>query len=83
MNIFMLSCKKASGLIDKQSVVGLNMGEKLMLRVHTSMCDACTAYRKQSKIMDDIFHVHFHRTGEENITHLINPDLKEKIISKL
>ncbi len=82
MNILMLSCKKASALIDMKSVRKLSMKEKIMLRMHTSMCDGCTAYLKQSKILDDLLHKHIHNTTE-NIPVIENKELQQQIISKL
>lgn len=49
MNILMLSCKKASALIDKKSVTKLSIKEKVMLRTHTSMCDFCTEYQNKAR----------------------------------
>ena len=82
MNILMLSCKKASALIDMKSVRKLSMKEKVMLRMHTSMCDGCTAYLKQSKILDDLLHKPIHSTSE-NIPVIENKKLQQQIISKL
>ncbi len=82
MNMLMLSCKKATGLIDKKSVVGLSLLEKIQLRVHTSMCDACTAYQKQSKLIDRIIHQHINGSNETTAPLVNNPALKENIISK-
>lgn len=53
MMMLMLSCKKAAELIDKRSVVSLSMPERLQLSLHTRMCKVCSAYGKQSKVMDD------------------------------
>lgn len=82
MNILMLSCKKASELIDMKSVTKLSMKEKVMLRMHTSMCDGCTAYLKQSKILDNLLHKHI-RSIEINIPVIENKALQQLIISKL
>ena len=82
MNILMLSCKKASALIDMKSVRKLSTKEKVMLRMHTSMCDGCTAYLKQSRILDDLLHKHIHNTSE-NISVIENKELQQQIISKL
>ena len=81
MNILMLSCKKASELIDLKSVRKLSMKEKVILRMHTSMCDGCTAYLKQSKILDDMLHIHI--SDETKVPQITNNDLKQQIISKL
>lgn len=54
--IFILSCKKTTELIEKKSVVALSFKEKMQLYMHKSMCDACTAYEKQSKKIDELLH---------------------------
>ncbi|MBK7570787.1 MAG: hypothetical protein IPI10_03875 [Bacteroidetes bacterium] len=83
MNILMLSCKKASELIDKKSVVKLSLKENVMLKMHTSMCDGCKAYQKQSKILDVLLKHHLQKADETQIPQIINNRLKEQIISKL
>ena len=50
MNILMLSCKKATELLEKRSVVKLSIKEKIQLKMHTNMCKVCHAYENQSKI---------------------------------
>lgn len=52
MNYIMLSCKKATELIEKRQVNKLTIAEKLQLKMHTSMCEACSAYEKQSLTLD-------------------------------
>lgn len=83
MNILMLSCKKASELIDKKSVVNLSMKENVMLHMHTAMCDGCKAYQKQSKILDELLKKHLQIADETQIPQIINNELKQQIISKL
>ena len=80
MNTFMLSCKKASELIDKKSIIKLSMKENVILHMHTAMCDGCKAYQKQSKILDELLHKHIH---ENKVPEIINNELKQQIISKL
>lgn len=83
IHLILLSCKKASELIDKKAVKALSFKEKTQLRMHTSICDGCKAYQKQSKLIDELL-VKF--LGKDSQTPN-NPDdnkaLKEKIISKL
>lgn len=79
----MLSCKKASELIDKNLIVGLSLYEKIRLRMHTSMCDACTTYQKQSSLMDDMLHHYIHNHNKNNVPTINNELLKKKIKSKL
>ena len=52
MNIFFLSCLKATELIEKKLLFKLSPGEKIQLKMHKAMCDACTMYEKQSIALD-------------------------------
>lgn len=82
MNILMLSCRKATELIEKKSLDGLSYKENVQLRMHKSMCDACTAYEKQSKLLDKFLHRHIHTPIEADIPIIENNDLKERIVAK-
>jgi hypothetical protein len=82
-HIFISSCKKASELIDKKSVVKLTLRENMMLHIHTSFCDACTTYQKQSRILHDLLKEHIQNNDPEQVTQVINNELKEKIFSRL
>ncbi len=83
MNFLMLSCKKAAALIDKKTEVKLSWKENMQLHMHTSMCDACTAYKKQSRFIDKALHTYIHAIREGINTTIENKALKEQIISKL
>ena len=83
MNIFLLSCKKASELIDKGALIKLSAKERVMLRMHTKVCSACAAYQKQSKMIDSLLHNHVEQSDEKNVPQVPNEDLKNKIISRL
>jgi hypothetical protein len=52
MNIFFLSCLKASELIEKKIHFKLSITENIRLKIHKSMCDACTRYEKQSIFLE-------------------------------
>ncbi len=82
MNTLMLSCMKASELIDKQSAIKLSIKERAMLHLHTTMCDGCKVYQRQSKLLDDILYNHI-RSSEDNVPQIKNNELKQHIISKL
>jgi predicted methyltransferase MtxX (methanogen marker protein 4) len=79
----MISCIKSTELMEKRNVVGLSPYEKINLFFHKSMCDACTAYEKQSKLIDKLLHRHIHSAIEGNISPSENKELKERIISIL
>ena len=52
MNILFLSCLKATALIEKKLDFRLSFSEKIRLKMHKMMCEACTLYEKQSNILD-------------------------------
>lgn len=79
----MLSCQKASALIDKKSLFGLSVKEKMLLNVHRCLCDACNKYAKQSKLIDKYLHDHFHTNNENKFPLIKNKELKKQIIKKL
>ncbi len=79
----MLSCKKATALMEKRSLIKLSFIEKVQLGLHKNMCDACTAYEKQSKKIDELLFKHIHNTNIENTVDIKNESLKEKIINNI
>ncbi len=79
----MLSCKKATELIEKQSLVGLSAKEKFRLHLHTSMCDGCTAYQKQSLLIDKLLRAHIGGQLSDTMTEIENAALKDRILSDL
>lgn len=52
IHIFFLSCLKATELIEKKLLFKLSVKEKLQLKMHKLMCEACTKYEKQSIIIE-------------------------------
>ncbi len=79
----MLSCKNATELIEKRSFVMLFSKEKLQLHLHKTMCDACTAYQKQSKKIDELLEKYIHTSDTNSLGSYQNHKLKEKIINNL
>ena len=77
----MYSCKKATEMVEKKSVVGLSFSENLKLKLHLSICKACKTYQKQSELIDSF--IVDKTKQEENIPEIENNDLKSSIISKL
>jgi len=43
----MLSCKQASRLVSQGLDRKLGFGERVMLRVHLTICDGCTNFKHQ------------------------------------
>ncbi|MGC9352235.1 MAG: hypothetical protein ACP5D9_00260 [Mariniphaga sp.] len=52
MNMLILSCLKATELIEKKLHFKLSFKEKLQLKMHKMMCDACRLYEKQSVLLE-------------------------------
>ena len=48
MHFLFLSCLKATELIEKKIYFRLNRVERMQLKVHKAMCNACANYEKQS-----------------------------------
>jgi hypothetical protein len=81
MSIILISCKKATELIEKQSIEKLSSREKLKLNLHKKMCKSCLNYSKESKSLDDSFKVLFDLS--KRVKEVKNDDLKTKILSIL
>ena len=79
----MLSCKRATGLIEKRLHFSLSPIEKVQLFFHTGMCDACKSYEKQSKSLDSILDKHMHPSQSDISKEALSPEIKSKIISDL
>lgn len=82
MNILMISCKKATELIEKKFVVDLTFKEKVELNIHTSMCNACRNYKEQSAIIDKALHQYDEEEPHEK-SKPAPEELKQKIHSKI
>jgi len=85
MQLIMLSCNKATELIEKKLLTKLSFREKVQLKMHQSLCDACTAYEKQSKLMDELLSKHIRNDGDSVKSNDIveNEELKKKILESI
>ena len=84
IHMFVLSCEKATFLIEKQLHVSLSPLEKLQLHIHLSMCKYCTAYKYKAVFLDKL--MSDERTKEEKGDQFSEQevtDLKEKFKSVL
>lgn len=52
MHTLFLSCLRATELIERKLQFRLSVKEKLQLKMHKMMCDACTSYEKQSIFLE-------------------------------
>jgi hypothetical protein len=83
-NALMLSCKKATELIEKKDLVGLDPIQNMQLSVHLMLCKACKDYEKQSHLMDKMVSMHMKKnTPTIDKKDDADPDLKEMIIDHI
>lgn len=54
IHIFVLSCTKATYLIEKQLHTKLSFIEQIQLRIHLSMCSYCSNYSKKAEFLDKL-----------------------------
>lgn len=52
MHALFLSCLKATELIEKKIHFRLSAKERVQLKMHKMMCDACASYEKQSVFLE-------------------------------
>lgn len=81
MKSLMLSCDKATTLVEKKIDVGLSFMEEFQLAFHTSMCDGCTNYQKQSMLIHKALRKDI--TTEDSMSYSISSQLKESILKRL
>jgi len=84
MNIIMLSCRKATELIEKQLYFGLSPLERVKLRMHMLLCDYCCRYKKQSLFLHKLLGGHDHDHPASDVPAIEeNAELKEKILNQI
>ena len=82
MNIVMFSCKKATEMIERRQVLGrLPFMFRIQLAMHTSMCDACKSYVKQSAAIDKSIEQHVKNESPKALK--LSDETKTKIINTL
>jgi predicted anti-sigma-YlaC factor YlaD len=80
MNALFLSCKKSTELIEKKIDDDISPIEKARLRIHLSMCKACTRFNIQSQFIHNSL-LHRKESAPQDtqaIKHSILKKLKEK-----
>lgn len=75
----MLTCEKATLLIEKSNLDTLSLKEVLSLKMHLAMCSTCSNYNKLSKQLDLLFEEY----GNDELEDLQLSDKKKSEIIKL
>lgn len=79
MNKMFLSCLKATELIEKKFLFKLSVQERIQLKIHKMMCDACTLYEKQSNILDKVLSGLPEKEGQTTELNNLKKDILKKI----
>ncbi len=79
MNAIMLSCVKATELMEMKEHVPLGLVKTIQLHMHAAMCSGCRNYMKQSKLINELLR----RTFETAPVAADTDELEAAIISKL
>ncbi len=68
MHILLLSCQKATFLVEKGNSKPLSFMDKLQLSMHLKMCSKCADYQKQSVLIENVLKLnHINTYNSSNI----------------
>jgi hypothetical protein len=67
VHIIMLSCRKATELIEKKLHAKLSRRERIQLKWHNSICDICPLYEKQVIFLDKVLKADLPETAAEQV----------------
>lgn len=84
-NKLMLSCRKATELIEKKNHFSLKPLEKVQLYAHTKMCNSCKSFQKESVHMETFLehHIKTQNRNTDSSSIKLSEDFKDLIIYKL
>jgi hypothetical protein len=76
----LMSCRNATVLIEKKKLAGLNLVEKIELKVHLTACKYCNQYNGQDQLIDE-FMKDLEKTREIKATQVpeLSADFKRKM----
>mgnify|MGYP006271775609 CR=1 FL=1 len=75
----MISCEKAAFLASKSMDDGLNLQEKIKLKMHTAACKYCLWYEKEINNLNAIFHTIHENTLSGKIVYHLSEEKKDEI----
>lgn len=76
MNAVLLSCRKATELVEKKRHCDLENTERIKLKMHLFMCRNCSNYAKQTAVIDRLL-------NRTSITSIDTSLLEERIITRI
>lgn len=75
----MITCKKATEMIERNNSNDLSMGELMKLKLHLFLCKACKIYENQSKQIDTFLKKYL----TDSKASIDSKQIKETIITKI
>jgi len=84
IHIIILSCRKATQLIEKKLHTRLSRRERVQLKWHNSICDICPLYEKQVIIIDKVLRDDLAKTPDEQVFPAVEVEaLQARIIDSI
>lgn len=85
MNSLMLSCRKATALMEKQTDGLLSRHQKVQLYMHTHLCQGCRLYQRQSRLLDEMVKMDLKQTIEASplTQYRLSPVVKNQLPKKI
>lgn len=84
-NILMISCQKATKLIELNAHKKPNTTQHIQLFIHTKLCKACNQYKTQSHFINELLH----KDGQienglnSHDAKLLSPDFKSDLLKRI
>lgn len=78
----MLTCKQASQLISQSLDHPLSWSERVQLKLHLLMCDACTRFKQQLDLLRLALQ-RIRKTVEDDSTIQLPPEARDRIKRKI
>ena len=76
----MLSCVKATELMEMKENVPLGLLKTMQLHMHTAMCSGCRNYLKQSRLIDELIEKKFNAIAAVENTEELEALITTKLI---
>lgn len=75
----MITCQQISELHERSKLHRLSLGNRLIIRLHGSICKNCRTYFKDSDLMDAMLRKRFRHLGNYQFSDQEKEALKEKL----
>lgn len=77
IHFFVLSCQKATYLLEKRTHGKLNLIERIQLKLHLSICGHCARYEKEAKLIDKAIREVIKEQNEKELHLFTEAELKQ------